>query len=107
MKRTLEEKQLLERMINGELDGIVGNTLTTSGGSTVWTEIINGIPKQFKKGPGGRFFNGRENEHYEGVLHTLQQWKTEEEKIQFLRKMGWLIKDTAAKMYSAKYKPQK
>lgn len=33
---TNEEKNLLEKLTSGALDGIVGDDVTTSGGSTVW-----------------------------------------------------------------------
>ncbi len=102
---TNEEKNLLQRLASGVFDGIVGDSIETSGGSTVWKAIKNGIPRQFKKGPGGKFFNGKENERYEGVLHTLDEWVTDEEKLAFLRKFGWLMKDAAVKTYSAKFKP--
>ena len=102
---TNEEKGLLKKLASGVLDGIVGDSIETSGGSTVWKAIKNGTPMQFKKGPGGKFFNGKENERYEGVLHILDKWSSDEEKIAFLRKFGWLMKDADAKAYSAKFKP--
>lgn len=55
MAITNEEKELLRRLASGALDGIVGNDLTTSGGSSVWKAIKNGIPAMFKQGPGGKF----------------------------------------------------
>ncbi len=104
---TNEEKELLRRLASGALDGIVGNGLTTSGGSSVWKAIKNGIPAMFKQGPGGKVINGKENERYSGVFHTLQEWSTDEQKLEFLRKFGWLMKDEAVRSYSAKFKPQK
>ena len=104
---TNEEKKLLQKMASGALDGLVGDNITTSGGSTVWKSIKNGLPAMFKQGPGGKLFNGKENERYEGVLHTLQKWVTDDEKLQFLRKFGWLMQDTDVKAYSAKFKPKK
>ena len=92
-KMTNEEKNLLQKLASGELDGFVGNNVTTSGGSTVW----KAIPAMFKLGPEGKFFNGQENERYEGVLHTLQKWVTDDEKLQFLQKFGWLMQDTDVK----------
>lgn len=107
MAVTKEEKELLKKLASGALDGFVGDDLTTSGGSTVWKVIKNGIPAMFKQGPGGRFFNGKENERFDGVLHTLQEWITDEQKLEFLRKFGFLMKDEAARIYSAKFKPKK
>ena len=104
---TNEEKKLLQKMASGALDGIVGDNINTSGGSTVWKSIKDGLPAMFKQGPGGKFFNGKENERYEGLLHTLQKWVTDDEKLQFLRKFGWLMQDTDVKAYSAKFKPKK
>lgn len=107
MKLTTEEKKLLEKLNKGLLDGIVGDFLPTGRGSTVWMTIKNGIPQQLKQGPNKRFFNGKENEVIEGALHTLKTWVSDEDKIQFIRKFGWLMKDTAAQAYSAKFKPTK
>ena len=104
---TSEERELLKRMDAGELDGMVGDMFQTDGGSTVWTIIKNGIPVRFKQGPGGKFFNGKKNERYEGALHTLAKWMTDEERLDFLRKFGWLIHDAAVNAYSAKFKPKK
>ena len=103
-----EEKKLLEKLASGLLDGIVGNDLTTSGGSSIWITIKNGIPVQLKQGPNRKIFNGKENEVIEGAIHTLREWLTDEDKLEFLRKFGWLIKkDADVLAYSAKFKPKK
>lgn len=107
MTLTDEEKSLLKKLASGALDGLVGDEVFTTGGSSVWKQIKNGIPVMFKEGPGGRTFNGKENELYSGVLHTLQEWATDEQKLEFLRKFGWLMKDEAVKAYSAMFKPKK
>ena len=86
MKITDEEKSLLEKFALGALDGLVGDDLTSSGGSRGWAVIKNGMPARYKQGPGGKFFNGKENEHIEGVLHTLDKWVIGEEKLEFWRK---------------------
>lgn len=105
MPKTKEEKLLLEKLASGMLDGIVGDFLTTSGKSDVWKEISEGIPRMFKQGPNRKFFNGKENERIPGVLHTLEEWITDDEKLAFLQKFGWLMDDEDVKNYSAKYKP--
>lgn len=105
MSFTNEEKGLLEKLGSGALDGQVGDDFFTNGGSIVWTTIKNGLPQRFKQGPNTRFFNGKENEVIAGVLHTLQSWTTDEEKLQFLQKFGYLMKDAAVRAYSAKFKP--
>lgn len=106
-RRTNEEKGLLAKLLSGALDGQVGDDLETSGGSTVWTQIKDGKPTRYKEGPGRRFFNGKENEHIPGVRHVQQTWETDDEKLSFLQKFGWLMKDEEARSYSAKFKPKK
>lgn len=104
---TSEEKALLGKLESGLLDGFVGNELTTDGGSTIWKAIKNGIPAMFKQGPSRRVFNGKENVRVEGVLHTLEEWASDERKLEFLQKFGWLMDDEAVRSYSAKFKPKK
>lgn len=67
---TNEERILIAKLNTGELDGVVGDLLRTSGGSTVWTSIKGGMPVRFKQGPGGKFFGGKENERFEGASHN-------------------------------------
>ena len=107
MGRTKEEKNLLAMLCSGILDGIVGDDLTTDGGSIVRTVIKDGVPTRYKQGPGGKFFDNKENIRFDGVRHTLQEWITDEEKLEFLRKLGWLMKNEAVRAYSAKFKPKK
>ncbi len=104
MAHTPEENELLKRLSNGEFDGIIGNIGTTMGGSTVWKEIKNGIPMVFKLGPGGKFFNGKENEIFGGVLHKQAEYLNDEDKLWFLKKFGWLLEDDLVRKYSAKFK---
>lgn len=107
MDRTKEEKNLLAKLASGVLDGLAGDGLTTNGGSTVWTAIKNGKPARYKQGPGGKFFNGKENERISGVLHVLKEWVTDDEKLEFIQKFGFLMKDIDARTYSSKFKSQK
>jgi len=102
---TVEERRLLEKLASGMLDGRVGDSVTTSGGSSVWKAIKDGQPVMYKQGPDKRFFNGKENERIEGRLNILKKWTTNEEKLLFLRKYGWLMYDSEVVAYSAKYKP--
>jgi len=102
---TKEEKNLIKRLKNKEFDGVVGDEIYTSGGSMVWTTIIDGIIERKKQGPSTRFFNGKETEKIPGKTHILEQWETEERILEFFQQFGWLIKDEEARAYSAKYKP--
>ena len=93
--------------MSGALDGRVGKPFTTNGGSDVWTTIKNGKIIRYKQGPGGRLFDGNENERFNGVLHVLREWVTKEEILEFFQKFGWLMSDPDAQAYSAKFKPKK
>ena len=101
---TNEEKTLLRRLAVGDLDGIVGDDLTTSRGSTIWKAIKKGIPAVFKQGPDRKFFDGKENVRIAGALTIKQKWISDEQKLEFLRRFGWLMKDPDVKSYSAKFK---
>ena len=101
---TNEEKTLLKKMNEGGLDGFVGNELITTGGTSICKVIKNGVPIMFKEGPGQRIFNNKENYHKEGVRHILREWTSDNQKLEFLRKYGWLMADGDVKVYSAKFK---
>jgi len=107
MGRTSEEKNLLKKLLSGALDGRVGRDLTTDGGSTIFTSIVNGKPARYKDGPSTKFFNGKENERIPGKRLLLEVWDTDDQKLSFLQKFGWLLNDEDAKNYSAKFKPKK
>lgn len=104
---TNEEQALYDRVKSGELDGIVGNFFQNNYGSIFCTMIENGHIVRYKQGPGGRFFNGKENESYNGKTKIVQEWNTAEEILGFLQKYGWLLLDAAANAYSAKFKGKK
>lgn len=99
-----EEIYLLEKLSAGELDGLVGEILYTSGGSSVFTRIENGIPRRWKVGPETWFFNGKENERIPGVEHLRESWETPERQLEFFQRFGWLLEDETARAYSKKYK---
>ena len=104
--RSDEEIGLLKKLLSEELDGPVGTNYYTSGGSTIWMEIKNGNPVRYKQGPGGKFFDGKENIKFEGKRTVLEKWETDDEKLAFLQKYGWLMEDKDVKSYSAKFKPE-
>lgn len=105
--KSWKEKKLLKMLSSGVLDGRVGDSFFTSGGSAIWKTIEDGIPKVYKRGPGGKFFNGKENERYKGVLHLLDTYDTDDQKLGFLRCYGWLMKDPDVKAYSARFKQKR
>lgn len=101
---TIEEQRLLQRLASGEFDGRVGGNWPNDCGAIFWKTIENGIPIKYKKSSGGKYFDGKENVKYEGKISVSEKWKTDEQKIAFLRKFGFLMQDPDVKAYSAKFK---
>lgn len=108
MSRTDEEKHLLKKLGSGALDGFVGDERVYRGYKKVYCGkyIKNGEPVSYRQGEDSRFFNGRENEHIPGKREE-EHFDTEDHKLEFLQKYGWLIDDEEVKAYSAKFKPSK
>ena len=108
MKLTLEEKRLLAKLASGALDGIVGDIREYRGYKSFicGKYIKDGEPVSYKQGQSSRVYNGEENERKPGNREE-EHYDTDERKLDFLQRYGWLISDDDAKAYSAKYKPQK
>lgn len=103
--RTDEENRILSKLHSGALDGPFGKALPDNGyGSSLWFVIKNGVPMQMKCGPGGRFFNGKENETWESTPRVDIKWRTDERQLFFFQKYGWLSDDPDIRAYSAKFK---
>ena len=103
---THEEMRLLERMENGEFDGPVGNDWTSGSGRrevTYWKCIRGGVPMVCRQGPDRSYFDGDETVHVPGAC-TEECWDTDEQKLLFLQKYGWLMDDEEVRDYSARFK---
>ena len=107
MKRTDEEKVLLAKMESGVLDGMVGDERVYVGYKNVYCGkyIKDGEPVSYRKGESNRFFNGKENEKIPGKI-TEERYDTDDKKLEFLQKYGWLIDDEGTRAYSRRFKPQ-
>ena len=108
MKRTAEEKSLLEKLASGILDGIVGDEREYRGHRSVYCGkyIKNGVPVSYRQGESTRFFNGKENEQISGKREEVH-YNTDDLKLEFLQRYGWLIDNNDVRAYSAKFKPKK
>jgi hypothetical protein len=108
MRKTNEEKRLLAKLASGALDGMVGNDKVYSGYKNVYVGkyIKNGVPVSYKEGESSRFFNGKENERIPGKREE-EYYDTDEQKLVFLQRYGWLIDDEEVRVYSAKFKPNR
>lgn len=103
-----EERNLLDKLASGLLDGMVGDEREYRGYKSMYCGkyIKDGIPISYRQGASERFFNGRENERIPGKREE-ERYDTDERKIEFLQRYGWLIDDEEVRTYSAKFKPKK
>lgn len=94
-KRSSMEKQLLERLNNGLLDGLIGSGFNM-GTLTSHALIENGRPMLVKylteKGP------------VKEAMVVEKEFETDEGKLWFLRNHGWKMEDVHAQLYSRIYK---
>lgn len=102
---TDEEYHLLDKLSSGALNGDFGEPLLDNGyGSSLQLEIREGVPVRVKCGPGGKFFNGEENERWDSAPRVDTKWRTDDQKLFFLKKYGFLSDDEEVKAYSTKFK---
>jgi hypothetical protein len=108
MRKSNEEKGLLGKLASGILDGMVGDEKVYSGYKNVYCGkyIKDGEPVSYREGESSRFFNGKENERMPGK-RTEERYDTDEKKLDFLQRYGWLNDDEEVKAYSAKFKHKK
>ena len=108
MRKSNEEKNLLNKLASGILDGMVGEERIYRGYKNVYCGkyIKNGEPVSYRQGESEKFFNEKENERIPGKREE-EHYDTDEKKLLFLQKYGWLTNDDDVKAYSAKYKPTK
>ncbi len=105
---TSEELHLLEKLASGILDGMVGDEREYRGYRSVYCGkmIRNGIPISYRQGESTKFFDGRENIRTPGKRDE-EAFDSDERKLEFLQRYGWLMDDEEVRTYSAKYKPQR
>ena len=105
---TREERSLLVKLASGVLDGMVGDEREYRGYKSVYCGkyIKDGVPVSYRQGASERFFNGRENERIPGKREE-EHYDTDERKLEFLQRYGWLMDDEDVCAYSAKFKPTK
>ncbi len=108
MTITNEEKHLLAKLASGELDGLVGEETPCAEykGTFHGQFIKDGEPFYYIQSEWPRFSNGKENMLIPSK-RTEECFITDEEKLSFLQKYGWLMNDKDVRKYSAKFKPSK
>lgn len=105
---TPEERNLLTKLSSGLLDGMVGDELVYRGYKNVFCGkyIKDGEPFSYRQSESERFFNGKENEQILGKREE-EHFDTDDKKLEFLQRFGWLMADPDVKAYSARYKRKK
>ena len=105
MGRTEEEIKLLHLLKTGELDGNVGEMRTFRVYSAVCCGryIKKGIPTVFHEGRLRTSLLGKEKVSAP-IKREEEKCITEESKLLFLRKYGWLIDNEYVRNYSRKFK---
>lgn len=108
MSMTSEDLNLLAKLASGVLDGMVGDEREYRGYKSVYCGkyIKDGVPVSYRQGESERFFNGRENERIPGKREE-DHYDTDDRKLEFLQRYGWLMDDEEVRAYSAKFKPKK
>ena len=108
MSITSEERSLLEKLASGLLDGLVGKEREYRGYRSVFCGkyIKDGIPVSYRQGQSQRFFDNKENERIPGKRKE-EHFTSDDQKLAFLQKYGFLIDDDEVRAYSAKFKPVK
>lgn len=108
MSRSGEEKSLLAKLASGILDGLVGDERVYGIHKHVYCGkyIKDGEPVSYRQGESERFFNGKENERIPGK-RIEEHYDTDDRKLEFLQRYGWLMNNDEVKAYSAKFKPVK
>ncbi len=106
MIHTSEEQHLLEKLASGTLDGMVGDEREyRSYHSTICGKLIrNGIPTAYRQSQPTGFFTGQGSEGNPDD-RAEETFDTDEQKLEFLRRYGWLMNDQEVQAYSARYKP--
>ena len=105
MSRTAEEKRLLAKLASGELDELVGKETPCAKykGTYHGQFIKDGEPVSYIQSEWPRFNNGRENMLIPSK-RVEECFITDEEKLSFLQKYGWIMGDEDVRKYSSKFK---
>ena len=85
---TVGENELLNRMAAGELDGFVGPGIMYRNCTSVILVIQNGIPIKYRQEPNLLAMRKGVIVREFGELEVVHEWRTEEEKLLFLRAFG-------------------
>lgn len=102
------ESNLLEKLNKGLLDGVIGSDYKSRSERCIsYRNVIeDGIPKSIKLKTDVAFFDSVDNVLVSSVESVIS-FETDDEKLTFIQKYGWLMDDPDAQFYSSFFKPKK
>ena len=93
MTREQMETILIQKINAGLLDGQVGGEFPAQA-ATYRRQIKHGVPQHISI-------------YHDGTISVDKEYKTDEEKLEFLRSAGWMMPDPDANLYSRLYRREK
>lgn len=106
MSMTVEETRLLDKLASGALDGAVGDEREYRSYRSVLCgmRVSDGIPIAYRQWkPADSVYDQIQSDAHD--YQEEKHYDTDERKLEFLQRFGWLMDDDDVRAYSAKYKP--
>ena len=102
------EIKLLNKLNNGLLNGVIGRDYKSrSEKYIIYRNVIeDGTPKSIRLKTDVAFFDSVDNVFVSSV-ESIISFETDDEKLTFIQKYGWLMDDPDAQFYSSYIKPKK
>ena len=104
---TPEEQNLLNKLADGSLDGMVGDEREYREYHSIYCgkTIRNGTPIIYRQSQPTQTADTSGNKN--GISQRSEKvYATDEQKRLFLQRYGWLMEDEQVRAYSALYKPE-
>ena len=104
-ERTEEEIWLLKKLSDGALNGMVGDERIFREYKNVYCGkyIIDGVPVLYKQNEPLKMLTLKKKDFIIAIREE-EYFDSDEKKLEFLKKYGWLIDDDDVKKYSASHK---
>ena len=108
MSYTEEEQELLSLLKSGKLDGNVGDRRRCREYRTAYygRRIVSGVPYIYKETEAAVIKVGKLR-RVQSATYYVDACESDDQKLEFLQNYGWLMEDSRAKAYSARFKKNK
>ena len=104
---TVQENELLNMLAAGEMDGFFSPKLFLKDGACFWVMIDKGLPALYLEKPTKKAVEDGHVVLTPGISIRIKEWKTEEEKLDFLKNNGEDLDNEAAREYAAQNQEEK